>query len=121
MSEHIIDRPLSPAPGEVSGLLRRGVSRRGFLGRGMAGIAAAGTMAITTLPALGCFLAEDAPDLPATTNEASAADAEAGTSLDSVVAHVRDIRNGLIDLHVNGTTINLHDPQLAQNIARAAR
>lgn len=118
MTEPVIDQTGSAGPERALGPFRSGLSRRRFLGSGMVGMAAVGTMA--TLPALGTYLTEDIPDTQAVTNDATEADSEAAGPFDSVVAHVRDIRNGLIDLHINGTTINIRNPQLAQSIARSA-
>lgn len=95
---------------------RRGMSRRRLLGNGTAGVAAAGILA--NIPGLGSLF-NDASEAPAIGGEAAAVEGASGPQ--SVVAHIRDVRNGFIDLHTNGTTINVHDPQLARAIARSAR
>lgn len=97
----------------------RGVSRRRFLGRGSMGVVAAGML--TSIPGLSSMLAGASSEAPAVPGDATVVEGDTAGLSQSVVAHVRDVRNGLIDLHINGSTVNVQNPQLARQIARAAR
>ena len=104
----------TPEPG-TSPSRRTGFSRRHFVGRGTAGITVVGLLA--NVPGLSSLFSETSSELPAATNDTPGV----ATDAQSIVAHVRDVRNGLIDLHIGGATMNVHNPQLAQAIARSAR
>jgi hypothetical protein len=73
-----------------------------------------------SIPGLGSLLGEGSADAPALTGDTSAVDGDVADS-QSVVAHVRDVRAGIIDLHINGATIKVENPQLARAIAQSAR
>lgn len=106
-------------PTHVDAPRRSSLSRRRFLGRGSAGVVAAGVL--SSVPGLSSLLTNASSEAPAVSGDAAAVDGEAPQVEQSVVAHVRDVRSGLIDLHINGATVNVQNPQLARSIARAAR
>ena len=83
------------------------------------GVVAAGVL--TSIPGLSSMLAGASSEAPAVSGDASAVEGDTAGLSQSVVAHVRDVRNGIIDLHINGSTVNVQNPQLARQIARAAR
>jgi hypothetical protein len=86
------------------------MSRRGLL-RGAAGIGAAGLVSGVAVQAF-------------TSNASGAADSAnaAGTaSGEPMVAHVRDVRTGEVDLFVGTRKVRFRDPRLAARLAEAAR
>lgn len=85
-----------------------GVSRRAVL----TGAAGAGALAATG----GVFGAAGAA--AAQTSSRGGSDS-AGT--DQVVAHVRDVRSGLVDVYVGERLVSVRDRELASRLARAAR
>lgn len=111
---------VDPGPAGVDAGPRAGsgVSRRRFLGRGSVGVIAAGVL--TSIPGLPSLLSGASSEAPAASGDASMVEGDTAGLGQSVVAHVRDVRNGIIDLHINGATVNVQNPQLAQQIARAA-
>lgn len=84
------------------------MSRRGLL-RGAAGIGAVGLVGAVGVQAL-------------TSNaNAESANAAGTASGEPIVAHVRDVRTGEVDLFVGTRKVRFRDPQLAARLAEAAR
>lgn len=113
------------APGSP-GVARAALSRRRFLGRGAIGVAAAGAMAsvpgLGTLLAGGTLVSTEVPEVGGdSAGAAQSIGADTSGLAQSVVAHVSDVRNGIIDLHIDGATLSIRNPQLARTIAQAAR
>jgi len=93
-----------------------GLSRRLFLKRGSLAVAMAGVA--TSMP----LLSEVAAGPPASDAATSAAEIPEGFQVsESVVAHVRDLSSGEINLFVGERQIVLNDPALAHAIIRATR
>ena len=86
------------------------VSRRTFLGRGSLAVAAAGVL--STVPGLSGLL-----------GAASVVGADAGAAnlSEPLVAHVRDLSTGEISLFNGTQEVIVRNPQLANQLARAAR
>jgi hypothetical protein len=93
-------------------------SRRSVL-RGAAGAGAAG-IAATALGGLGGqALAAPAPSR--TARPADQHETEHAAGDEPIVAHVRDVRAGHIDLYRGTGSAQVRDPELAARLARAAR
>ena len=89
-------------------------SRRAFLRRTSVAVGAGG--AVAAVPGLRAILGST----PTPTAESTAADLVKGTSLgEPLVAHVRDVATGEIDLFVGTEQITYRDPQLAARLAKA--
>ena len=98
--------------------LQKGVSRRHFI----AGAATVGTATAVAamLPASGLGR-NSAPAPAAQQGVASAAAAgSSGAPTDQVVAHVRNVSTGEIDLYVGTRQVSYRDPDLAAKLAHAA-
>ncbi len=98
-----------------------GVSRRTFLGRGSLAVAAAGVL--STVPGLSGLLGAAETEGPAADASVAGADAGAGAAnlSEPLVAHVRDLSTGEISLFNGTQEVIVRNPQLASQLARAAR
>jgi hypothetical protein len=94
-----------------------GVSRRTFLGRGSMAVAAAGVL--SSVPGLSGLLSAGETEAPAA--DASVAGADAADLSEPLVAHVRDLSTGEISLFNGTNEVIVRNPQLANQLARAAR
>jgi hypothetical protein len=96
--------------------LMMGLSRRMFLKRGSLAVAMAGVA--SSMP----LLSEVAAGPPGSEAATTAAEVPEGLQMsESVVAHVRDLSSGQINLFVGERQIVLNDPALARAIVRATR
>ena len=93
-----------------------GIPRRAFIGRGVLGIAAVGA-AGPMLPALAGIVTGEAPEASDATTDASAVESGA----EPLVARVRDVATGEIELFLGERQVTYHDPDLAARLVRAAR
>ena len=89
-----------------------GLSRRVFIRRGVVG-AAAVSVAGPALPALVGTVAGEAPEAEDGATEISAAV--------PLVARIRDVASGEIDLFLGERQVTYHDPELAARLLRATR
>ena len=97
------------------------VTRRAFLWRGSVAAGVAGAIAsIPGLPALLTTGSQAAPGVGASESEAVTLLPEDSTLAEPVVAHVRDLSSGSIDLFVGRQQIAFKSPQLAAQLYRAA-
>ena len=88
-------------------------SRRQFLKRSSAVAAAAGVAAAVPVGAAQALTKADAHDVPRLPDD---------DSVDvAVVAHVRDVRKGLVSLYVGEREITIKDRRLAASLFRATR
>jgi hypothetical protein len=99
------------------------LTRRAFLWRGSVAAGVAG--AVAAVPGLPALLASESP-VATTAVETAAPDASAlipeGASLsEPLVAHVRDLSTGAIDLFVGNQQIALNDTRLASQLYRATQ
>jgi hypothetical protein len=97
---------------------KRGMSRRAML-RGAAGVGAAG-LAGTALLGGPAAIAAAATKRPASQRRDPDAAAESGSSAESVVVHVRDLRTGEIDVFRGTSHTRIQDRDLASRLARAS-
>ncbi len=95
------------------------VSRRTFLGRGSLAVAAAGVL--STVPGLSGLLGAAETEAPAADASVVGADAGAANLSEPLVAHVRDLSTGEISLFNGTQEVIVRNPQLANQLARAAR
>jgi hypothetical protein len=93
----------------------QGATRRGLL-RGAAGLGAAGLAAGFVADKALAPVAASA----ATRNATAAADA-APAHEEPLIVHVHDARTGVVDLFTGTRHVRFTDPQLAAQLARAAR
>ena len=94
-----------------------GISRRSFLSKGSMTLVAGG--AISAIPGLGSVLTSsesEAAGAVATDAEVASANATA-----PVVAHIQDLRNGLISVYHGEREISITDRGLAARLYRATR
>ena len=96
-----------------------GVTRRTFLGRGSMAVAAAGVL--SSVPGLSSLLSAGEAEAPAADASIAGADAGAANLSEPLVAHVRDLSTGEISLFNGTREIIVRNPQLASQLARAAR
>ena len=96
-----------------------GVSRRSFLGKGSMAVAAAGVL--SSVPGLSSLINAGEAEAPAGESAVAGADAGAVNLSEPLVAHVRDISTGEISLFNGTREVIVRDPQLAGQLARAAR
>ena len=96
-----------------------GVTRRTFLGRGSMAVAAAGVL--SSVPGLSSLLSAGDAEAPAADASIAGADAGAANLSEPLVAHVRDLSTGEISLFNGTREIIVRNPQLASQLARAAR
>ena len=96
-----------------------GVTRRTFLGRGSMAVAAAGVL--SSVPGLSSLLGAGDAEAPAADASIAGADAGAANLSEPLVAHVRDLSTGEISLFNGTREIIVRNPQLASQLARAAR
>ena len=96
-----------------------GVSRRTFLGRGSMAVAAAGVL--SSVPGLSGLLSAGETEAPAADASVAGADAGAVDLSEPLVAHVRDFSTGEISLFNGTSEVIVRNPQLANQLARAAR
>jgi len=99
------------------------LTRRAFLVRGSAAAGVAG--AVAAMPGLPALLAAGAPEA-ATTAEAVAPEAsdllpEEVAAAEPLVAHVRDLTTGTMDLYIGKQQISYTNPQIAAQLLRATR
>lgn len=98
-----------------------GVSRRGVV-RGATGVAAVGAVAFATsrTSAQAAAGAQYVPQPPIAVHPMGAYEAEdvVGTE---IVVHVRDVRTGELDIFRGTTHRRIHDRDLAERLAAAAR
>ena len=87
-------------------------SRRQFLKRGSAVAAAAGAAAVVPAGAAKALAAHTAHDAPPALPDDPSVDVP-------VVAHVRDVRRGLVSLYTGDREINIKDRRLAAALYRA--
>jgi len=88
-------------------------SRRQFLKRSSAVAAAAGVAAAVPAGAAQAFTKSDANEVPRLPDD---------DSVDvPVIAHVRDVRKGLVSLYVGEREITIKDRRLAASLFRATR
>ncbi|HEY5025125.1 MAG TPA: twin-arginine translocation signal domain-containing protein [Acidimicrobiales bacterium] len=97
------------------------VSRRTFLGRGSMAVAAAGVL--SSVPGLSSLLTAGETEAPAADASVAGAGADAGAAdlSEPLVAHVRDLSTGEISLFNGTREVIVRNPQLASQLARAAR
>ena len=95
------------------------VSRRAFLGRGSLAVAAAGVL--STVPGLSGLLGAAETEGPAADASVAGADAGAANLSEPLVAHVRDLSTGEISVFNGTQEVVVRNPQLANQLARAAR
>jgi len=95
------------------------VSRRAFLGRGSLAVAAAGVL--STVPGLSGLLGVAETEGPAADASVAGADAGGANLSEPLVAHVRDLSTGEISLFNGTQEVVVRNPQLANQLARAAR
>ena len=98
-----------------------GVSRRTFLGRGSMAVAAAGVL--SSIPGLSGLLSAGEAEAPAADGAIAGAGADVGAAdlSEPLVAHVRDLSTGEISLFNGTREVIVRNPQLASQLARAAR
>lgn len=94
-----------------------GLSRRMFLKRGSMAVAMVGVA--SSMPLLSEVASSPAADSEASTTASEAP--EGAQMTESVVAHVRDLGTGEINLYVGQRQIVLNDPGLAKAIFQATR
>jgi hypothetical protein len=97
---------------------RPGMSRRAML-RGAAGAGAVG-LAGTALLGGPAAIAAAATKRPASQRHDPGATADAGSSAESVVVHVRDLRTGEIDVFRGTSHTRIKDRDLASRLVRAS-
>jgi hypothetical protein len=95
------------------------VSRRTFLGRGSMAVAAAGVL--SSIPGLSSLITAGETEAPAADASVAGADAGAADLSEPLVAHVRDLSTGEISLFNGTREVIVQNPQLANQLARAAR
>ena len=96
-----------------------GVTRRTFLGRGSMAVAAAGVL--SSVPGLSSLLSAGEAEAPAADASIAGADAGGADLAEPLVAHVRDLSTGEISLFNGTREVIVRNPQLASQLARAAR
>ncbi len=95
------------------------LSRRMFLKRSSIAAVAAG--AATSVPFLPAVLGTATAEAPAA-ESSLAADLPAGATMaDPIVAHIRDLATGEMNLFVGTRQITYNDPQLAAKLFKAAQ
>jgi hypothetical protein len=93
-----------------------GLSRRMFLKQSSMAVAIAGVA--TTMP----LLSEVAQGPPASDGAAATSEVSEGSQLtEDLVAHVRDLSRGEINLYIGQRQIVLNDPGLARALFQATR
>ena len=98
-----------------------GVTRRAFLWRGSVAAGVAGAIAsVPGLPALLATGSQTATGVAASESEAVSLLPEDSTLAEPVVAHVRDLSSGSIDLFVGKNQIAFRSRELAAQLYRAA-
>jgi len=95
------------------------VSRRAFLGRGSLAVAAAGVL--STVPGLSALPGVAETEGPAADASVAGANGGAANLSEPLVAHVRDLSTGEISLFNGTQEVVVRNPQLANQLARAAR
>jgi hypothetical protein len=94
------------------------VNRRDFLIRGSAAVAAVG--AGTLLPGLSASAGASEPQDPATDAEPGAQLPEGDAAL-PLVARIRDVRTGEMDLYFGEHEVTYRDPQMAARLYKATQ
>jgi len=95
------------------------LSRRLFLIRSSMAAAAAGVAA--SVPAVAGTLGTTAADAPAADEAVTGAESETAELSEPLVAHIKDLSTGEISLFNGTREVVTHDPQLANQLFRAAR
>ena len=95
------------------------VNRRDFLIRGSAAAAAVGAGAL--LPGLQSPAGASESHDPSREGQADAAQLPEGDAALPLVARIRDVRTGEIDLFFGEHEVNYRDPQLAARLYKAAQ
>src|SRR4051812_277660 len=106
-----------PWAGAAANLSRRAVLRAGTLGVAAVGAAAAFPTIVGEFVANGPEVVGGAAETPAVAAEMGSAPAGLGL----IVAHIRDAASGEISLLVGEREITYRDPELIQQLTRAAR
>jgi len=98
-----------------------GLSRRMFLKRGSMAVAVAGVA--TSMPLLSeVTQAAPAPEAASVGSQAAASEGGEGAQLtQDLVAHVRDLSSGEINLYIGERQIVVNDPGLARALFQASR
>ena len=99
------------------------LSRRAFLLRGSAAAGVAG--AVAAMPGLPALLAAGSPEAAtsaeAVAPEASALLPEEMAGAEPLVAHVRDLSTGAMDLYIGDQQVSYTNPRIAAQLLRATR
>jgi hypothetical protein len=95
------------------------VNRRDFLLRGSAAVAAVG--AGTLLPGLSTSAGASETQNPSLDSTSDAAQLPDGDAALPLVARIRDVRTGEIDLYFGEHEVSYRDPQLAARLYKAAQ
>jgi anaerobic selenocysteine-containing dehydrogenase len=96
-------------------------SRRSFLKQSSLAMAVAATapalpgLLVTTVSQAGVA------DAPAAESTVTAAGAEAGGTLEPLVAHIHDLASGEMTLYLGTNEVSYRDPEMAARLLRAAR